>query len=71
MDGPIGRRHDTQYNDIQKNDTEHNILIMTLSIKALNVGIPSVILLNVIYVECRKLAHYNECYYSGLRKIAR
>jgi hypothetical protein len=52
-------RHDTQHNDVQYYDTQHNILIITaLSIAALNTGMRSVIMLNVIYIEghlCRVL----------------
>ncbi len=36
---------------------------MTLSITILNIGMPSVVILNGIYAECRKLTHYAVCHY--------
>ncbi len=52
------RRHDNEHNVIQHNNNQHNDTQLnieinaTFSIMVLNTGLPNVIMLNVIYVEC-------------------
>jgi hypothetical protein len=70
------RRHDTyhndiqhndiQNNDIQNNDTHHNGIQHNIKLNA-TLHKRSVIMLSVIYAECRKQTHYAECHYAECR----
>ncbi len=63
------RLHDTQDNDVQQNDTLHQLSIMTIS-TAMKMRRPAQHYAECTYTDCHFAAHrYDECHYTESRSV--